>query len=585
MAKKFLEGVNLKSQSRRNGFDVSYQNQFTMPFGMILPHFFQRVNPDDKLKLANETQVICDGLVKPAFMRLKLHLDYYFIPATQLWMPFDNFVTGQNSYFSNLVKNNNDGSVVNRVPTFTLNYLNQVLTDLTADTNIGDDLGYNFAQGSARLFDLLGYFNLTGIANYGFADLNLLNWSDSSEVYNLLPLLCYQKVYYDYFRNVYYEDNITSAYNIDDLKGSQIIDSYADMPLNRFKEIIKIHYRWQKRDYFTQTQPNVLVDSSQLGYSGLQSDIVGSFLNVPGMVRLNPRVSPSTTSTLNSGLSVRTGGTSDVSNPVAGNIQNQSVSVANIRFAFAYDKLLRRMREAGADFDKQMLAQFGITPYDARHGKCIYLGGYTNSLNSKDVTNITGEEIGHLAGQINAYCDNSKKTLKFHAKEHGYVIGVISTSVDNMYQSYRSSRETMIKDRFDWFNPAFENVGKAPLFEIERSYLGFSGGSFTDYDPNTRSSIIGYVPRYSELKTHVDECHGNLCQTTGMTGFKEWNVQLNVGSRGNQPLQRYNMLLDPAMFDAVSGVEFDGSQTRDHFVVNTFNHSRKVSSMSMFETF
>lgn len=584
MAKKFLEGVNLKSQSRRNGFDVSYQNQFTMPFGMILPHFFQRVNPDDKLKLANETQVICDGLVKPAFMRLKLHLDYYFIPATQLWMPFDNFVTGQNSYFSNLVKNNNDGSVVNRVPTFTLNYLNQVLTDLTADTNIGDDLGYNFAQGSARLFDLLGYFNLTGIANYGFADLNLLNWSDSSEVYNLLPLLCYQKVYYDYFRNVYYEDNITSAYNIDDLKGSQVIDTYADMPLSRFKEIIKIHYRWQKRDYFTQTQPNVLVDSSQIGYTGLQSDIVNGFLNVPGLITLRPIVSDSA-STLNAGKYVRTGGLSNVTNPTASTISQNGVSVANIRFAFAYDKLLRRMREAGADFDKQMLAQFGITPYDARHGKCTYLGGYTNSLNSKDVTNITGEEIGHLAGQINAYCDNSKKTLKFHAKEHGYVIGVISTSVDNMYQSYRSSRETMIKDRFDWFNPAFENVGKAPLFEIERSYLGAQSGSFTDYDPNTRTSIIGYVPRYSELKTHVDECHGNLCQTTGMTGYKEWNVQLNVGSRGNQPLQRFNMLLDPAMFDAVSGIEYDGSQTRDHFVVNTFNHSRKVSSMSMFETF
>lgn len=584
MAKKFLEGVNLKSQSRRNGFDVSYQNQFTMPFGMILPHFFQRVNPDDKLKLANETQVICDGLVKPAFMRLKLHLDYYFIPATQLWMPFDNFVTGQNSYFSNLVKNNNDGSVVNRVPTFTLNYLNQVLTDLTADTNVGDDLGYNFAQGSARLFDMLGYFNLTGIANYGFADLNLLNWSDSSEVYNLLPLLCYQKVYYDYFRNVYYEDNITSAYNIDDLKGSQVIDTYADMSLDRFKEIIKVHYRWQKRDYFTQTQPNVLVDGTQIGYTGLQSDIVNGFLNVPGLITLRPNVSDSA-STLNAGKYVRTGGMSNVTTPTASTISQNGVSVANIRFAFAYDKLLRRMREAGADFDKQMLAQFGVTPYDARHGKCTYLGGYTNSLNSKDVTNFTGEEIGHLAGQINAYCDNSKKTLKFHAKEHGYVIGVISTSVDNMYQSYRSSRETMIKDRFDWFNPAFENVGKAPLFEIERSYLGSQSGSFTDYDPNTRTSIIGYVPRYSELKTHVDECHGNLCQTTGMTGFKEWNVQLNVGSRGNQPLQRYNMLLDPAMFDSVSGIEYDGSQTRDHFVVNTFNHSRKVSTMSMFETF
>lgn len=89
------------------------------------------MNPDDKLKLSNETQTICDGLVKPAFMRLREHLDYYFIPATQLWMPFDNFVTGQNSYFSSSVKNVNDGDVPVTVPTFTLNYLNTVLPGWT----------------------------------------------------------------------------------------------------------------------------------------------------------------------------------------------------------------------------------------------------------------------------------------------------------------------------------------------------------------------------------------------------------------------------------------------------------------------
>lgn len=584
MAKNFLEGVNLKAQNGRNGFDVGYQNQFTMPFGMILPHFFQRVNPDDKIKLANETQVICDGLVRPAFMRLRLHLDYYFIPATQLWMPFDNFVTGQNSYFSELVKQKNEGMTASEVPTFNLDWLNTAFQQWAVG-NVKDDLGFDFRQGVVRLLDMLGYMNLTGIANNDFTELSDLGWNDKTQRYNLLPLLCYQKVYYDYFRNVKYEDNITGAYNIDDLKSGTVISDLGDVDFSRMTEIFKIHYRWQKRDYFTQTQPNVLVESSQIGYSGLgnEPNFSGMF-RVPGLIGGSPalRTAPST---LNPGNFLRTGGVTGASSATLTNIQQYGVSVANIRFAFAYDKLLRRMREAGADFDAQMLAQFGITPFDARHGKCTYIGGYTNNLAAKDITNMTGEDIGELAGQINAYCDN-QRTLKYHAKEHGYIIGVVSTSVENMYQSYRTSRETLLRNRYDWFNPAFENIGLQPLFEAERSYLGSSTSDYKSFEVNTYGNVIGYVPRYSELKTHVDECHGTLAVTTGVVGNQSWNVQLNHNSFGyTQVLQRSNLLLSPSMFDNVSGVEYDGKQTSDHFVVNLYNHSKKVSAMSVFEPF
>ena len=592
MSKKFLQGVNLKAQNSRNGFDVSYQNQFTMPFGMILPHFFQRVNPNDKLKLRNEAQVICDGLVRPAFMRLRLHLDYYFIPSTQLWMPFDNLITGQNSYFSSLVKDKNEGSVATEVPTFTLDWMQAAFKQWITD-NKKDDLGFDFSQGAVRLCDLLGYFNLTGIANNAFLNIDDLLWEDNTTRFNFMPLLCYQKVYYDYFRNIKYEDNNTGAYNLDDLKSGTVITDLGDADFDRLSEIFKIHYRWQKKDYMTQTQPNVLVDSTQFGYSGLGNvpSTINMF-NIPGYIQpsVSEVVSSPSSYANNEGNFVRTGGTtgynSSSQSNIAQRVTDNGVSVVNIRFAFAYDKLLRRMREAGADFDAQMLAQFGIKPFDGRHGKCTYIGGYTNAINSKDVTNVTGDEIGELAGQINAYCDN-KRELYYHASEHGYVIGVISTSVDNMYQSYRSSRETLLRNRFDWFNPAFENLGLQPIFEAERDYTGSSQSidKYKSFDVNTYKSIIGYVPRYSELKTHVDECHGNLCLYTDLVGGKEWNVQINTDFNQAQVLNKNTMLLSPQQFDNVSGVNYTGLQTTDHFVVNVFNHSKKVSSMSVFETF
>lgn len=583
MAKNFLAGPSLKAQGQRNGFDMSYQNQFTAPFGMLLPCFFQRVNPDDKIDLCLESQTICDGLTKPAFMRLKEHWDYYFIPATQLWMPFDNFVTGQNSYFSQAVSYVNDGKVPSNVPCFTAQALQSMLK-LMYTQQLKDEQGFSFYQGSFRLLDHLGYFNLSPwIGAVLDDDQDFKPFENDSSLYNLFPLLCYQKVYYDFYRNSKYEENRTQCYNIDDLQDGFTISTLSDVAPTRFASWLSIHYRWQKKDYFTQTQPQVLPMSSDIGYTDLSQISISNLLNVPGIPSAtSTQVSSSQSQGINLGQGVMVPRTTN--NPVS-----NSTNVTAIRFAFAYDRLLRRMRQAGPDFDSQMLAQYGIRPYDARHGKCTYLGGYTNQLSSKDVTNMTGDGIGDLAGQINSYSDNTKRHLHYHAKEHGYIIGIYSTSVDNMYQSYRTSRETMLRNRYDWFNPAFENLGLQPVFECEYDYTlpnqsaPNSRGKF--YNPQSRTSILGYVPRYSELKTHPDECHGLLCNYSNATGFREWNVQVNRTPYSVQALDKRTMQLSPYQFDPVAGVQYDGTPYTDHFVVNCYTHSKKVSTMSVYEEF
>lgn len=578
-AKNFLAGPSLKAQGQRNGFDVSYQNQFTAPFGMLLPCFFQRVNPDDKLDICLESQTVCDGLVRPAFMRLKEHYDYYFIPTTQLWMPFDNLVTGQNSYFSTAVADKNSKKVPEQVPCFTTGLIADLIPEWSSRR---DERGYRFLEGAKRLLDLLGYYNLSTVNNTDLVNM----FENTSEKHNLFPLLCYQKVYYDFYRNPKYEDNKVSAYNIDDIAANTVLDDLGELG-TRFNHFFEIHYRWQKKDYFTQLQPSVLVTTQDFGYDGLNSAIpaIGSLLNVPGLPysgQTRVQLTSATNAGGNAGTSVIAAANSTVT---------QNPNVTAIRFAFAYDRLLRRMRQAGPDFDSQMLAQYGVRPFDARHGKCTYLGGYTNNLTTKDVTNMTGEDIGELAGQINVYSDNTKRHLHYHAKEHGYVIGIYSTSIENMYQSYRTSRETMLLSRFDWFNPAFESLGLQPVFASEYDYTDDQSGVPSDrartFRPASRTEIMGYVPRYSELKTRVDECHGLLCMFSNVVGFKEWNVQINqfLGRQAGVPLTKFSMQLDPAQFDNVSGLEYDGTQYKDHFIINTYTHSRKVSSMSVYEEF
>lgn len=586
--KNVLVPPKLKAQNSRNGFDVGYQNQFTAPFGAILPCGYWRVNPGDTVRLANESQVICDALVRPAFMRLKEHIDYYFVPFTQIWMPFDNFVTGQDAYFSSAVENcqSISSKVPNEVPTFDGNFLQEEIADLDSH-QVLDELGYDILPGVIRNLDMMGYCNLWSFYFHNNLDLPSLADLQSLPKMNFFRACAYQKVYYDYFRNDLYESNKVDRYNIDDLTGGTI----GAMPSVRVRDMLRLRYRWAKKDYFTQVRPDVLANPNVLGFSGLSSvaQSADGVFGVPGVfgttTATSVRTTPSNTTLQgnnNLGVSVPTGNINSAG-------ANQP-TVANIRFAFAYDKLLRRMREAGNDFDKQMLAQFGIAPYDKRHGKCTYIGGFTNSLKSSDVTNMTGADIGELAGQINVYSQNVNKPLKFKAQEHGIIIAVWSTSCENTYQSYKVDRDNACLNRFDWFNPAFENLGLQPVFRFEMDYtnpasaLSSRGGGLWTSDK--LKSIVGYVPRYSEYKTKVDEVHSTLCRFADTSPMYAWNMQYfrkrwdNGISLANPALTMSDLLLDPAMMNPVSNVDYDGSARNDHFVVNMYHHNHTVSSMS-----
>lgn len=121
--KSIFENPKLKSQQSRNPFDRGAKNVFHAPFGMILPCFFARVSPDDYIELSAENQTICEPLARPAFMRLKEHIDYYFVPFSQLFTPFENLITAQDNYFSDVIGDTQLYKTPNSVPLFNGNFL------------------------------------------------------------------------------------------------------------------------------------------------------------------------------------------------------------------------------------------------------------------------------------------------------------------------------------------------------------------------------------------------------------------------------------------------------------------------------
>ena len=89
-----------------------------------------------------------------------------------------------------------------------------------------------------------------GVDNLGDADNPLV--FQTSQTVNMLPLLAYQKIYYDAFSNSQWEKHKAYAYNVDYWSGSGSIGLVADM--------VQLRYANYPKDYFMGMLP-----SSQYG--------------------------------------------------------------------------------------------------------------------------------------------------------------------------------------------------------------------------------------------------------------------------------------------------------------------------------
>lgn len=572
----------LKSQSGRNPFDMSYKTVFTAPFGTLVPCGFWRVNANDYVEITNENQLVCPQLKRPAFMRLKEHVDYFFVGLAQIWTPGDNFITGEDYYFSTAIAqisnpdNPLDPNVPAVVPMFDPSFLKKMFEYADTQTDL-----WNFSQigNSMRLLDMLNYgyfYDLDNLDDPGSSavDVGISAWPNM----NFFALCAYQKAYYDYYRNSMYEKNRVEAYNLDDISTKHWVMQDQDFSENeeRFFRIFELHYRWLKKDYFTSTQTAVLPNTNMIGFSGFVTAIPNY-----GQLAPNDVVTFSPGSfTPNAGQSIgansQSGTNTDFFLPSNDlNVSTGTVTVSAIRFAFAYDKLLRRMREAGQDFDKQMLAQFGVTPVDQRHGKCYRIGGFVNRLNPSSV-NDTASALGNIGGNIDSYNINNRP-LKFHCKEPGFIIAIHSTSIDSDYCNNRVSRDNVAGSRFDWFHHDFENLGLQPIFRFEYDLHPFQ--------PIAKSrQIIGLNRRYSEFKSHIDEVHTRVSKAadTDLFDYQAWSAQYDKLINVDHPLTMRQLVHDPNQLNNILPVAYRGTVNEDPFIINMYHRFHKISNMSVY---
>ena len=157
-------------------------------------------------------------------------------------------------YMTSAASGTANTSQLTSVPYVNLNLISTLLSSAITSSTV-DDSGFGYCYGACKLLDYLGYGSFVGSGNAKKADItkqylgvafsvdaqNPLVFGTSMLV-NLLPVLAYQKIYFDFFSNPQWEKHLAYSYNVDYWDGTSPVTPVADMFKLRYADYPKDYY-------------------------------------------------------------------------------------------------------------------------------------------------------------------------------------------------------------------------------------------------------------------------------------------------------------------------------------------------------
>lgn len=571
---------NLRNKPHRDGFDLSFTNTMTAPLGALVPCMFKDVMPGDKFKINASWFTRSQPCTAPAYSKFTEYIDFFFVPYHFLWRYFPDFYdqAGNNNFAENI--NTSGSPVFTQHPYFTKNGFESFLNSLRKEysyqsSDIYPNSAYNLFGPSGnvfRLYDIKRLFEF-----FGYGEIDIVNNTSSEELYKLdftlsthtpvmnpFPLLAYNKIYNDFFRNSQWEKPITRNFNVDYLSpyGSTMEMGLANMDFkdrsNHYLDtIFDLKYCNYNKDLFTGVLPN-----KQFGSEALASPLVyqnGSPLQTfdifgGGDARF-------TTVGIN-----RSADNKPIDTVKINNFSNNvGISALAIRQAEFLQKWKEITQSGGTDYVSQIEKHFGVKPNSDISHRCQYLGGVTKNFGADEVVNtnlIANYEPTVMGKMVNVGNGN----IDFSSNEHGIIMGIYHISLLPSYDCFGDDllRKTMPTD---YVIPELDNIGMQPVYQ--RQIVN----SLQDTLSNV---ILGYVPRYSEYKTSVDVINGAFRKI-----YRNWVTPINNSLVSPSPKPDYTLFkVSPRTLDNLFNVQYDGTYATDPFFVNLSFDIKAVRNIS-----
>lgn len=462
---------------KRSNVDLSCEHLTTLDFFRLQPIYVaEQIAGNDTFNVSINTFLESSPFAQRVYGSCHLDLHAFFVPYSLLWDDWNNFFFG----------NRNNSTY----QSYTLPFasLKSLLDSLNTNAAYSDE--------QKRVFSSLGYplYSPTNSPSY------------SNTKLSVLPLLAYQRIWWDYYRDSQYVTDNNKSYYLPNHGG---IFSSSEL-----KNILTPRYRTFKKDPFSTLIPNPQLGSvSSASVSSKAGNLSTAGTNE--LIQLD-----------------QDGNVIEVIARDGTNHISRSVSATALRGAIALQRYLERLGITGGTRPlERLMAEFGVESPRIKYQMCDFIGSKrvpvqisglqntsTSSVNNPDsdqpFSNPNQVNLGNRISTADAISQSS--TFSHTAKEQGLFIVMASlipefNYYNNLDPIFTRGVDDIGEGNLDFYRPDFQDIGyeEVLLRELRIPILNDRADVKNNYDP---FQVVGYRPKYESYRYKLNSVSGDFLQ-------------------------------------------------------------------------
>ena len=535
----------------RSSFDLSSKKLFTAKVGEILPCYWQIAIPGSKYRISSDWFTRTVPVNTAAYTRIKEYYDFYAVPLRLMSRALPQAFTQMTDYMTSAASNTANTEMLTSVPYTSLSLLSLSFKSII-DGDVLDDAGLPYVYGASKVLDMLGYGSFLDSSNTSkqLVTKAYLGKDDVADTYNplvyrtsqtvnLLPLLAYQKIYYDFFSDSQWEKHLAYSYNVD------YWDGKTQMKLA--PEMLQLRYANYPKDYFMGMLPNSQYGSVAVLPSYYRPDSPSSAVIAYG--ENNPQLFNPSKST-----SIQIPNAATSSRPVVLNAQLSALSIRATEYLQRWKEVVQF---SSKDYSDQMAAQFGIKAPEYMGNHAHYIGGWSNVININEVLNTNLEADGSqavVAGK--GVGSQSGHTLTYDCGAEHQVIMCVYHAVPMVdWNLTGQNPQLTVTAITDFPQPAFDQLGMQPVPAL----------NLHNNPSRVVSGSLGYNLRYWQWKTNIDTVHAafrsGMAYQSWAAPIDGWDVLTSSGKWSYESMkvrpQQLNSIFEPQVSGSNCSVAYD----------------------------
>lgn len=484
--------------------DVSGDHITTMNWMTAMPVWYRHMMPREHVR--GEASIVCRlaPVAVPTYGRARINVRHFFVPFRCVFPNFNEFLV------DTIASNVSNSGLVSSSPIvknmtlidFFITYTSQfgALTTIVTGNNPHDFTYVNSGVAKSYKFTTVGKKLYNTLLSLGYR----IIWNDDKEdlIYSALPILCYAKIFIDWYSN------------------SQYLDSYSFLAIER---LLKYNDPTAQLALTSANLDVLLGYTHVVCYDG-QNEVFTNAWDSPvapnaGLFTPITGVDPTLS------LSTPTASVDSYAANGTPYMKQTTSNSTNIGSQYLHDFLKiatdfqKRHQLAGARAVDRMLADFGVNLDSAKMNRSIFVSTETQDIEFGSVTSTAGTSDNSLGSYSGIGISKGGHGFDFLTDEFGMFISVASILPRaGYYQGF--DRNNLHISKFDFFNPTYDNlsvqaINKGEVYVSQDGAFGNAGASL---------DAFGFAPRYYEYKVGRNTVSGDFAFPASWVGSDAWHL-------------------------------------------------------------